>query len=451
MRRNVVLLISDDQGRDVVGAYGNAVIKTPHQDRLAAEGVRFTNAFATVASCSPSRATIFTGMYQHANGQYGLAHATHNQHTFDNVEGLPRLLAKAGYRTAIIGKDHVKPLDVYGFRERIPGAQGNRGVAEMAAKAREIFAAKDERPFFLAIGYSDPHREGRGAERSGHGEWGGFGNDRKYNGVESVKYQPSEVRVPAYLPDQPEVRRELAEYYEAVSRLDQGIGLVMKALRETGQLDNTLVIYLSDNGIPFAGAKTNLYDAGLHLPLIVRSPDQTRRGIVNNAMVSWVDIAPTILNWAGVPVPTGVSGRSFLPILEEENPAGRNTIFGSHTMHEVTMYYPMRAIRTREYKLIWNVAHELEYPHADDLWHSPTWQGILRRKDGRMGRRTVEAYLRRPQYELYDVRRDADEITNLAADPKHGPVLMELRARLRKMMEETKDPWVIMFRDEKSD
>jgi len=117
----------------------------------------------------------------------------------------------------------------------------------------------------------------------------------------------------------------------------------------------------------------------------------------------------------------------------------------------VTMYYPMRAIRTREYKLIWNVAHELEYPHADDLWHSPTWQGILRRKDGRMGRRTVEAYLRRPQYELYDVRRDADEITNLAADPKHGPVLMELRARLRKMMEETKDPWVIMFRDEKSD
>ncbi len=449
-RRNVLLLISDDQGRDVIGCYGNPVIKTPNQDRLAEGGVRFINAFATVASCSPSRATILTGMYQHTNGQYGLAHETHNQHTFDAVESMPLLLARRGYRTALIGKDHVKPLGVYGFQKNMPGTQGNRDVADMARKARAIFAERDERPFFLVIGYADPHREGRGAENRLTGEWKGFANEPEYPGVEKITYNPVQVLVPPFLPDQPEVRQELAEYYEAVSRLDQGIGLVMKALEETGQLEHTLIIYLSDNGIPFVGAKTTLYDAGLHLPLIVRAPRQKKRGLVNNAMVSWIDIAPTVIEWAGFTVPRRVEGRSFLPILEEENSPGWDIVYGSHTMHEVTMYYPMRAVRTRQYKLIWNLAHPLEYPQADDLWHSPTWQGVLRRGDERMGGRKAAAYLHRPEYELYDIEHDPHEFTNLAGDSAYAKVLAELQGHVRKMMEETHDPWMITFRGKKA-
>ena len=260
--------------------------------------------------------------------------------------------------------------------------------------------------------------------------------------METIRYRPEEVIVPPFLPDSPEVRRDLAEYYTAVSRLDQGIGSMIRALEETGKLDETLVIYTSDNGMPFPGAKTNLYDAGIHLPLIVRAPEQRERGVVNEAMVSWVDLLPTLLEWAGVPPPTGLPGRSLLPILATRRPAGWDTIFASHVFHEITMYYPMRAIRTRQHKLIWNLAHELPFPHASDLWGSPTWQHIRRRADGRMGSRTVAQYLQRPEFELYDVVADPHELRNLAGDPACASVLADLRTRLRQWMEETRDPWL---------
>jgi N-sulfoglucosamine sulfohydrolase len=428
----VLLLVGDDHGRDA-GCYGNRVIRTPNMDRLAAEGVRFTHAFATVASCSPSRSVLLTGLHTHTSGQYGLAHAAHNQHTLRTVRSLPRMLAENGYRTGIIGKYHVQPREVYPFETQVAsGLQGNRGVAEMAEKAREFFQAKDARPFFLLIGYSDPHRAGQG-----------FGNERQYAGVEAVRYRPGEVIVPPYLPDRPEVRQDLAGYYESVSRLDQGVGLAIQALEQTGRRDDTLVIYLSDNGMPFPGAKTNLYDAGIRLPLLVRSPAQKKRGVVNAAMASWVDITPTVLDWAGVKPPEPLPGRSLLPILEQEQPAGWEQVFASHLFHEITMYYPMRAVRTRRHKLIWNLAHPLPYPLASDIWNSPSWQSILRREDGRMGQRSVESYLHRPEYELFDLEKDPDELRNVAGDRGYDAVLSELRGRIRTMMEETRDPWLM--------
>jgi N-sulfoglucosamine sulfohydrolase len=435
-RRSVLLVIADDQARGAFGAYGNPVIRTPSLDRLAAEGVRFTRAFATVASCSPSRATLLTGLHTHTHGQYGLAHATHNQHSFDSVKSLPALL-RGRYRTGIIGKDHVKPDSVYPFEVRLTsGFRGNRDVAEMARRAREFFTA-DDRPFFLVVGYSDPHRAGE--PRSG---WGGFANDQDYAGIERITYRPEDVIVPPFLPDQPEVRAELAEYYQAVSRLDQGVGLLLRALEESGRAGETLVVYLSDNGMPFPGAKTTLYDAGIFLPLVVRAPPPGPRGVVNEALVSWIDVAPTVLDWTATPPPEGLPGRSLLPVLGQERPPGWDTVYASHQMHEITMYYPMRAIRTRTHKLIWNLAHELSYPHASDLWHSPTWQGILRRGDGKMGRRSVEAYLRRPEYELYDLAADPDETRNLAGEPALAALREELKARLLQMLAASGDPWV---------
>jgi N-sulfoglucosamine sulfohydrolase len=435
-QRNVLLLISDDQGLDA-GCYGNSVIKTPNQDKLASEGVVFTHAFATVASCSASRSVILTGLFNHTNGQFGHAHAPANLHTHANVQSVPRILRGRGYRTGIIGKYHVQPDEVYPFEYRVlTGLKGNRDVGAMAEKAREFFAAKDDRPFFLVIGYSDPHRARED-----------FANNGDYQGVNRIRYRPQDVRVPAYLPDQPEVREELAEYYEAVSRLDQGIGMVLKALDETGKADNTLVIYISDNGIPFPGAKTTLYDPGIHLPMIVRSPVQKKRGVVNDAMVSWLDIAPTVLDWAGATPRQEMPGRSFLPVLEQEHPQGWDTVFASHVFHEITMYYPMRVVRTRRYKLIWNLAYQLPYPFASDLWASATWQGILRRGDTMMGRRPVDAYLHRPEYELYDLESDPDEVHNLADNAAYRDVLADLKSRIRRMMETTDDPWVVMFRE----
>jgi hypothetical protein len=281
--RNVLLIIADDQGRDLA-VYGNPVLRTANLDRLAARGTLFTNAFATVSSCSPSRSVIYTGLYSHSNGMYGLAHDVHNQHLLPSVRTLPQLLSAAGYRTALVGKKHILPDDALPFDEELaPERPGNRDVAFMAAQARKFIAKNSDRPFLVVVGYSDPHRAPEN-----------FGNTRVWPEVTRESYDPAKVIVPAHLPGLPEVRRDLADYYESISRLDSGVGLLLDALRETAHGDDTLVIYMSDNGRPFPGAKTTLYDDGIHLPLIVASPAQGKRGVRNGAMVSWVDIMPTI-------------------------------------------------------------------------------------------------------------------------------------------------------------
>ena len=198
-RRNVLLLIADDQGRDL-GCYGNTAISTPHVDGLAASGVRFTNGFSTVASCSPSRSVLYTGLFTHTSGQYGLAHAIHNQSTLEDVPSLPRMLKAAGYTTGIVGKLHVKPASVYPFDYHVEGKEiaGNRDVAAMARKAQEFISGAGSTPFFLIVGYSDPHRA-----------QAGFANARAYEDVPARTYDPASVIVPAHLPEWPEVRNPI--------------------------------------------------------------------------------------------------------------------------------------------------------------------------------------------------------------------------------------------------
>ena len=273
-RKNVVFLIADDIGMEV-GCYGDKVAKTPNIDALAARGTRFTNGFACVSSCSPSRATLLTGLPTHQCGQYGLAHATHNSYSFRNVQSVSKLLKAAGYRTGVIAKLHVQPPQVYPWDVQAP-VNGRNGAA-IALAAKKFFAQTGDKPFFLLVGFTDPHRGKKG-----------FDSTVPYKGVPYVKFDPKDVPIPYFLPDRPEVRADLADYYSASARLDFGVGAVLKELKESGQADNTLVIFLSDNGIPFAGAKTTLYDAGIHLPLIVHSPDAKHSGVVNKAMVSWI-------------------------------------------------------------------------------------------------------------------------------------------------------------------
>ncbi len=425
-RRNILLLVADDLGLDL-GCYGHPKVRTPNLDALAASGVRFTHAFATTASCSASRAVLYTGLYTHANGQFGHAHQPHNFHTHAAVLSLPRVLRDAGYRTGVIGKLHVQPASVYPFDLEIGGG---RNLVEMADRAGQFFRDGDK-PFCLIVGFTDPHRAGKG-----------FGNDKPYKGVPEVKYDPKDVLVPYFLPDQPEVRQELAEYYQAVSRLDHGVGLVLAALKKAGRADDTLVVFLSDNGIPFPGAKTTQYDPGLRLPLLVSSPSLKTRGLINQAMVNWVDITPTLLDWAGVKAPP-LHGRSVLPILEAEKPADWDRVFGSHVFHEITNYYPMRTVRTRAHKYILNLASPLPFPFASDLYGSKTWQGVLSRGDKLMGERNVAAYVERPREELYDLAKDPHELKNVAGDPAYAAVLKDLRGQVKEWQQRTRDPWLV--------
>src|SRR5262249_55269367 len=428
----ILLIVADDLGLDC-GCYGNAKVHTPNIDVLAKRGVRFAHAFATVSSCSASRAVLYTGLYTHTNGQLGHAHPPASLQTHDWVKSLPRVLRDTGYRTGIIGKLHVLPPAVYPFDVAQGDAPvGTRDVAKIGELARRFFAESDK-PFLLIVGFGDPHRSAKGfgnehlpvrrgspvrrgppAPANRSRQTAGSGDPRRTEDpAQHRRYDPRDVRVPGFLPDLPEVREELAEYYQAVSRLDHGVGLVLAALAQAKRDDNTLVIFLSDNGIPFPGAKTNLYDPGIHLPLIVSSPRQKRHGLVNRAMVSWVDITPTIWDWGGVKAPYPMPGRSLLPILEEANPPGWDVIYGSHVFHEITMYYPMRMLRTRQNKYILNLASKLDFPFASDLYESKTWQGILRRSgglgrpapNGMFGPRSIAAYVHRPREELYDLEK----------------------------------------------
>jgi len=443
-RPNVVLIVSDDHGRGDLGCYGNPVIQTPHLDALAAEGVRFTNALCTTASCSASRSVILSGLYNHHNGQYGHEHSYHHFRTFDRVRSLPVLLTQSGYRTARIGKYHVAPEEVYRFDATLPG--NSRSPVQMADNCKTFVASDDARPFFLYFCMSDPHRGGGKATDLPH-EPDRFGNrEQGYPGVKEVMYDPEKVVVPDYLPDIPECRAELAQYYQSVSRVDQGVGRLIDVLKQAGQYDNTIVIYISDNGIAFAGAKTTLYEPGMNLPCIVRTPWQKNKGIACDALVNYADLTPTILDFAGAtPGDYEFHGRSFRPVLERERADGWDTTYASHTFHEITMYYPMRVVRERRFKLIWNIAHGLEYPFASDLWESATWQGSLKRGNTHYGRRTIEAYLHRPRFELYDLQNDPHEVVNLADDPKHQDRLDEMKAKLKAFQEQTKDPWILKW------
>lgn len=214
--KNILLLIADDLGK-YVGCYGCASVRTPNLDKLANDGVRFDRAFASTASCSGSRSTIYTGLHNHENGQFGLNIFRSHFQTFSHVDTLPALFRKAGFLTGIIGKVHVGPNEVYPWEARLES--DSRDVAWVADQAESFFVrAKGEgRPFVLTVGFVDPHRDTRTR--------GGFGNDASYDArVQALEVKPESVAVPSWLPDLPEVRQELAEYYKAIYRVDQGIG-----------------------------------------------------------------------------------------------------------------------------------------------------------------------------------------------------------------------------------
>jgi N-sulfoglucosamine sulfohydrolase len=421
--KNVLLLIADDLGLHT-GTYGDRTARTPNLDKLASEGVRFTNAYCTTASCSASRSVIHSGLHNHANGQYGHAHDFHHFAYLPPVRPVSSLLKDAGYRTGVIGKMHVNPIER--FRWDLDSQAGGRDVMGMADRAKKFIADSGGKPWFLQMGYEDPHRAAKG-----------FANT-EYKGVKPEKFDPAKVDVPPFLPDNPETRGEIAEYYEASNRLDQGIGRMMEILRETGQLENTLVIFLSDNGMPFPNAKTTLYDSGARLPLIVRTPGG-KRGTVDEGFVSWTDITPTILEWTGAKGPAyPLHGQSFL------GGAKRDRVYFSHTFHEITMYYPIRGMRTRQYKYLLNLFPELSFPFASDLFASEMWQSVRRSgQNAKVGQRPVESYLHRAPEELYDVTADPLEVRNLASSATHRQVLEQMRSEVLRFRKETKDGWLI--------
>ncbi|WP_068139573.1 sulfatase family protein [Roseimaritima ulvae] len=479
--KNIIFFVTDDES-PTLGCYGDQVAVTPAIDALAADGVLFRNAFATTASCSASRSVIMSGLHNHKNGQYGHQHHFHKFASYHDVVSLalPRVLQQQGYRTAHIGKYHVAPEAVYHFENYLKG--NSRNAVELAEKCRDFIEQDDERPFFIYLGTSDPHRGG-GVDKNSELDlkpnlFGNKPNRGAFPGVEEVFYDPATVPVPPFLTDSPETRAELAEYYQSCSRIDQGVARLVEILKAADLYDKTLIVFTSDHGMAFAGGKTTVYEAGLRVPFVVRNPYVETRGVQTDALVSHIDITPSLLDFAdGLDESTNgpkkwvnpntfwksreeaqrdnrsggnqfrsYHGKSWLHLLENPEETHWETIFASHTFHEITMYYPMRVVRDKQYKLIWNIAHGLPYPFASDLWVASSWQAQFQQgPDAPYGLKTVDQYIHRPAFELYDIQTDPHEAHNLALDPAYEKVLKEYQAKLKAQQKQLEDPWIMKW------
>ncbi|CAG4992312.1 unnamed protein product [Colias eurytheme] len=462
--KNVLILLADDGGFEL-GVYGNKICQTPNIDALAQRSVIFNNAFTSVSSCSPSRAALLTGQPSHRNGMYGLHHGIHHFSSFDNVTSLPNLLRDHGIYSGIIGKKHVGPDSVYRFdyeqtEENNHINQVGRNITHMKLLTREFLKQANDKntPFFLYVGFHDPHRCGHSepqlgafCERFGSGE-PGAGRIADWT---PWYYQWDEVQLPYHVQDTEAARRDIAAQYTTMSRLDQGVALILKELEAAGHADDTLVIYTSDNGIPFPSGRTNFYDPGVREPLLISSPEAgARRNQVSYTMVSLLDIFPTVLDWFGVPWEEDSSNdiwhddkpKSLLPILEKEPPASPSeAVFLSQTHHEVTMYFPMRAVRTRTHKLLHNLNFAMPFPIDQDLYVSPTFQDILNRtrsKQPLAWYKTLKQHYYRPQWELYDLHHDPEELHNLHGKPSVADLERTLRERLHSWQRDSRDPWL---------
>lgn len=437
--KNVVLIVADDLGLQL-GSYGDPHGATPNLDKFAASAVRFTQARCTTASCSASRSVILSGQQNHANGQFGHQHMPADFHTHATVQSLPALLKKDGYRVARAGKLHVQPESVYPwdaeFGAKIPG--GGHNTVALADSVKPLLEEKSKQPFFLYFCPIDPHRAAQG-----------FGN-KPMPGVTPKQFDPAKIQLPAFLPDTPAARAEWADYLQAVNRLDQGVGRLLDLITETGHDKDTLVIFMSDNGPPFPGAKTSHYEAGVRLPLLIRQPEKDYQPGECKALVTWADILPTVLSFTGSPAPdpaTGykLHGRSvFEWVKNPANPDFVKHVLLSHTFHEIQMYYPMRTLVSGRFKLIHNVAWRLEVPSASDLHGSKTWQDVLARKLEQYGPRPTRELQFRPEWEFYDLENDPNEAKNLidTKDPIFIQRINELKSAMKQLQAETKDPWL---------
>ncbi|TRY69491.1 hypothetical protein TCAL_10750 [Tigriopus californicus] len=323
-----------------------------------------------------------------------------------------------------------------------------------------------DKPFFLYIPFHDPHRCGHTNPELGEfcqkfgDSVSGFGTIPDW---EPTYYSDEEVIVPGTVPDTRATRSEIANQYTTISRLDQGIGLIMDELTARGHINETLVIYSSDNGIPFPNGRTNFYDLGIHQPLLISSPVHPRsHGQSVASLVSLLDVTPTVLDWFRIPYPrykmfhhspsVRLTGKSLLPALDYMSGGQtdlmhqeRTVVFGSHNLHEVTMYYPMRYIRGPRFKLIRNLAHESYFPIDQDFFLSKSLQDLLlrfRHKKDLRWIKTWPQYLIRPQWELFDLESDPLEIHNLAVDSKFQAILKDLQDQLTAWLNVTQDPWI---------
>jgi arylsulfatase A-like enzyme len=401
-RPNILYVHSHDTGR-YIQPYGHQ-IPTPNIQRLADQGMLFRQAFCAAPTCSGSRACLLTGQWAHSNGMMGLAHRGFDLN--DYSQHLVHTLRGAGYWSALIGEQHLsEDPNVLGYDHVVD--IDTTHVESVAPAAVSVLANRPEEPFFLSVGFFETHRE---------------------------FFQPTSVRdtlyslPPANLPDTMATRRDMASYKASARSLDQGVGAVLNALDEHDIADDTLVILTTDHGLAFPGAKATLSDRGIGVLLIMRGPGGFHGGRVSSALVSQIDLYPTIAELSGADRPDFLQGRSILPLMRREADEINEQVYAELTYHAA--YEPQRAIRTQRWKYVRRFGDRVT-PVLANVDDGPS-------KDLLIASGWADRPL--PREELHDLLFDPQEAHDLAPDPAHAAVLEELRGRLATWMRETGDP-----------
>ncbi len=422
-RPNILLITLDDMGPSA-GCWCDTTVPTPNIDRMAAEGICFTRGYTTHSSCSPARSSLYTGLYTHQNGHHGLSHRGYMLHR--GVPTLPGLLKDAGYRNCAVGKVHVDPAEDLPFEMQWePEGMSRRDVHAYPRNIERFIDDAGDTPWFALCSLGDPHRQYKGQEH---------GLPEKMLEADDVRPFPVHGEL-----DSPDMRKEVAGYYNAVQRIDIAVGLMLDLLDRKGLSEKTLVIFTSDHGPPFARGKSTTYEFGTRVPYIVRWPGQVKQGQVRDDFVIHVDLMPTVLEAAGITAPSIQAGRSLVPLFGGDDVAWRDALFTEFTAHGPG-FAPHRAVRTDRYKLIHNLLPGQHKPgitvdgkEVREALEDPKWAGSEMQLIFGLIDETVEC-------ELYDLESDPLEFDNLADDLDYADIRADLMARLLAWRKETFDP-----------
>jgi N-sulfoglucosamine sulfohydrolase len=442
---NVLIITVDDMSADSLGAFGCKLPDTsPHIDRLASQGMRFTRAHVVVGNCFPSRNVMWSGLYPHNTGVEGFYQVRDAKHPH-----LADLMQRAGYYTAIFHKvSHSTPYHPYPAwdADLTTGPRGERRDVKAAksygdATAQGIRTAREAgRPFCLVMNVADPHKPFHAEGRNGQ--------TVPDPNVPSRVFRPEEVPIPGFLFDDPVVRKELAHYYSSVRRADDCVGAILRELDASGQRDNTIILFLSDHGMPLPFCKTQVYHHSTTTPLFWIVPGVTRPGAVDREnLVSAVDLLPTLLELLGLKHPGKMDGKSFASLLRGEAGPIRDYVIKEYNENSGGSRDPMRAIETKKFLYIFNPWSNGKRIMATATTGTPTYRRMAELAKTEF---TLEArhklYQFRVPEELYDIERDPDCLNNLIHSPAHQAELSKLRATLEQWMVETKDGMLDTFR-----
>lgn len=430
---HVVIITADDMNADSPGWMGNKLGATPNLDKFATGCHRFIHCHVTAPICQPSRSALMTGRVPHRNGALGFNPIR------KDVPTLVEILARRGYYTAVINKfEHMMPADKFAWDLKLGGSGKNPAMLADHVRQCLTAAAAAKKPIFLNANITDPHRPFPG---------GSIPKKKKVLDTGPVEpYTPAEITVPAFLEDLPEVRQEIAQYYTAVRRFDQSFGEVLAVLTELGILDHAIIVFLSDHGMSFPFSKATVYRNGTWSPVLMRWPGMGTPA-ENRAMLSSVDILPTLLDILGAPLAEGLDGRSWLPLLRGETPKDRDHVITHVNTVSSGKSFPGRCVRTLTRSYIWYAWPDGTTKLRVEAMSGLTFNALANAATtNEKIRARVEQYHSGVVHGFYNLEADPDERRNLYADSSHREEIARLQRLLMDHMVRTSDPQLENYR-----